>query len=46
MNKNIDAGKSVNDSVYDLANFMDIDLQVKNTDDFISMLQNNKSITI
>jgi len=38
MNNAIDNKQNVNDSVYDLADFMKIDLKIKSTDDFMDLL--------
>lgn len=46
MNHAIDNNLNVNDSVYQVADFMQIELQVKTTDDFVQMLIANKTLTI
>lgn len=39
MSKAIDSKSNVNDSVYDMADFMKIDLKIKSTDDFMDLLK-------
>ncbi|MEA2019707.1 MAG: DNA repair protein [Campylobacterota bacterium] len=46
MNHAIDNNLNVNDSVYEMASFMQIDLKVKSTDDFMQMLIQNKRLNI
>ncbi|MEA2029621.1 MAG: hypothetical protein U9N49_11685 [Campylobacterota bacterium] len=46
MNHAIDNNQNVNDSVYQVADFMQIDLKVKTTDDFMHMLATNKNLNI
>jgi len=42
----IKTGKNVNQSVYDMADFMKIELKVKSTDDFLSLLEQQNSLVI
>ena len=46
MNYAIDNNLNVNDSIYKVADFMQIELQVKTTDDFVQMLIQNKTLSI
>lgn len=46
MNYAINNNLDLNDSVYQVANFMQIDLKVKTTDDFLHMLATNKNLNI
>jgi len=39
MSKAIESKSNVNDSVYDMADFMKIDLKIKSTDDFMALLK-------
>jgi len=39
MSKAIDSKSNVNDSVYDMADFMKVDLKIKSTDDFMDLLK-------
>lgn len=46
MNHAIDNNLDVNDSVYQMADFMQINLKVKSTDDFLYLLNTNDKLTI
>ncbi|MCT7533824.1 hypothetical protein N5U22_10395 [Aliarcobacter cryaerophilus] len=46
MNVAIDNNQNINQSVYELANFMQIDLKVKSTDEFLNLLSNSKNLII
>ena len=46
MNHAIDNNLNVNDSVYQVANFMQIDLKIQDTEDFLHLLNTNKTIAI
>ena len=46
MNHAIDNNLNVNDSVYQVANFMQIDLKIQDTEDFLYLLNTNKTIAI
>ncbi|QFR49383.1 hypothetical protein FJR48_06445 [Sulfurimonas lithotrophica] len=46
MKHKIENNLDVNTSVYQMADFMDIDLKAKNNDDFIAMLQTQKVLSI
>lgn len=46
MNVAIDNNQNINQSVYELANFMQIDLKVKSTDEFLNLISNSKNLII
>lgn len=46
MGQAIDNNLPVNDTVYQMADFMKIDLKVKSTDDFLELLKTNEKIVI
>lgn len=46
MQQAIENNLNVNDSVYQMANFMHIDLQAKSTDEFLNMLSTKKQLVI
>ncbi len=46
MQNAIEKNLDVNESVYEMANFMQIDLQIKSTDDFLHLLSTNKELHI
>lgn len=46
MNIAIDNNQNINQSVYEIANFMEIDLKVKSTDEFLNLLSNSKELKI
>jgi hypothetical protein len=46
LSSGIDSNENVNNSIYEMADFMSIDLQVKTTDDFMQMLVKNKNLKI
>ncbi|WP_375724112.1 hypothetical protein LXN10_01035 [Arcobacter sp. KX21116] len=46
MNESIDNNLNINDSVYKMADFTNIDLKVKSTDDFLFLLNNNEKLVI
>lgn len=46
LNQSIKNNRSVNDEVYQMADFMRIDLKIKSTDQFLQFLSTNEKITI
>lgn len=46
MNTAIDNNQNINQSVYELADFMKIDLKVKSTDEFLNLLSNNRELNV
>lgn len=46
MNRAIEDNLPVNNSIYEIANFMHIDLKVKSTNDFLDLLNNNEKLVI
>ncbi|MCT7646018.1 hypothetical protein [Aliarcobacter butzleri] len=46
MNNAIDNNQNINQSVYELADFMKIDLKAKSTDEFLNLLSNSKNSII
>ncbi|MBU2024930.1 MAG: hypothetical protein KJ609_19355 [Gammaproteobacteria bacterium] len=46
IDKNVTENKNVNASVYDMADYLQVDLKIKTTDDFISMLEGNTQLAI
>ncbi|MDK2063112.1 hypothetical protein PT520_11355 [Aliarcobacter butzleri] len=46
MNIAIERNQDINSSVYEIANFMKIDLKVKSTDEFLNLISNSKNLII
>jgi hypothetical protein len=46
MRSSIESGIDVNETVYDLADFLQVDLAVKQTDDFVAMLLSSDTVKI
>ncbi|MCT7649158.1 hypothetical protein [Aliarcobacter butzleri] len=46
MNIALESNQDINSSIYELANFMQIDLKVKSTDEFLNLLSNSKNLII
>lgn len=46
MNIALESNQDINSSIYEMANFMKIDLKVKTTDDFLDLLSKSKNLMI